>query len=250
MTFKQNRQLTGYLFLLPYALAFTVFLLLPIAVALFLSVMQLDLTAKESIKFVGAQNFTDAWKDDYFRQAAVATVRYTILMVPSLLVTALALAVGLNALEKGKNLFRGMIFLPGMFTIAVAAILWQWFYNLEFGFFNFIIKHFGGQPVPWLSEKALAMPSIVLMSLWWTAGGTSVILLAALQQIPRMYLEAASLDGAGSWKTFSKITIPLISPVLLFTVLTTRSVSDVSARIAPDCRRARTLDQRRSSVHL
>lgn len=220
MTAKQRQQTTGALFMLPYGLSFSLFILFPIGVALFLSVMQYDLTAKDSIKFIGGQNFTDLMKDDYFKQAFVATVRYVILMVPSLLVTALALAVGLNALEKGKNLFRGMIFLPGMFTIAVAAILWQWFYNLEFGFFNFLIRHFGGQPVPWLSEKALAMPSIVLMSLWWTSGGTAVILLAALQQIPKMYLEAASLDGAGSWVTFARITIPLIRPVLLFTVLT------------------------------
>jgi multiple sugar transport system permease protein len=199
---------------------FGVFLLLPILVALFLSVMQFDLTARDQIQFVGTKNFVDAWNDDYLRQAFVATTRFVLLMVPSLLVTGLALAVGLNCLKRGRNLFRGMIFLPGLFTIAISAILWQWFYNLEFGFFNYLIKSLGGQPIPWLSEKSLAMPSIVLMSLWWTAGGTSVILLAALQQVPQMYHEAASLDRATSWQVFSKITIPLIRPVLLFSVLT------------------------------
>lgn len=220
MTWKKRQQLTGYLFLAPYAISFLVFLVLPIIVALVLSVMQFDLTATEQIKFVGTQNFSDAWKDDYVKQAMVATARYVLLFVPSLLVLALALAVGLNALKRGRNLFRGMIFLPGIFTIAVTAILWQFFYNLEFGFFNWVIKQFGGTAIPWLSEKSLAMPSIVLMSLWWLSGGTAVILLASLQQIPTMYHEAAALDGAGSWKTFSKITVPLIKPVLLFTVLT------------------------------
>lgn len=220
MTWKKRQQMTGYLFLAPYALSFLVFLVLPIIVALVLSVMQFDLTSTEQIKFVGTQNFTDAWKDDYVKQAMVATARYVLLFVPSLLVLALAMAVGLNALKRGRNLFRGMIFLPGIFTIAVTAILWQFFYNLEFGFFNWVIKQLGGTAIPWLSEKSLAMPSIVLMSLWWLSGGTSVILLASLQQIPTMYHEAAALDGAGSWKTFSKITMPLIKPVLLFTVLT------------------------------
>ncbi len=220
MTWKKKQQLTGYLFLAPYALSFLVFLVLPIIVALVLSVMQFDLTATEQIKFVGTQNFTDAWNDEYVKQAMVATARYVLLFVPSLLVLALALAVGLNALKRGRNLFRGMIFLPGIFTIAVTAILWQFFYNLEFGFFNWVIKQVGGTAVPWLSEKSLAMPSIVLMSLWWLSGGTAVILLASLQQIPTMYHEAAALDGAGAWKTFSKITLPLIKPVMLFTVLT------------------------------
>jgi multiple sugar transport system permease protein len=220
LTWKKRQQLTGYLFLAPYALSFLVFLVLPIVVALVLSVMQFDLTATEQIKYVGTQNFTDAWKDDYVKQAMVATARYVLLFVPSLLVLSLAMAVGLSAVKHGRNLFRGLIFLPGIFTIAVTAILWQFFYNLEFGFFNWVIKQFGGAAIPWLSEKSLAMPSIVLMSLWWLSGGTAVILLASLQQIPTMYHEAAALDGAGSWKTFSKITMPLIKPVLLFTVLT------------------------------
>jgi multiple sugar transport system permease protein len=220
LTWKKRQQFTGYLFLAPYALSFLVFIVLPIFVALVLSVMQFDLTATEQIKFVGTQNFTDAWKDDYVKHAMVATARYVLLFVPSLLVLSLAMAVGLSAVKRGRNLFRGLVFLPGIFTIAVTAILWQFFYNLEFGFFNWVIKQFGGTAVPWLSEKSLAMPSIVLMSLWWLSGGTAVILLASLQQIPTMYHEAAALDGAGSWKTFSKITMPLIKPVLLFTVLT------------------------------
>lgn len=220
MTHHKKQQLTGVLFLLPYALSFGLFLLLPIGVALYLSVMQYDLTAKDQISFVGTKNYADAWADGYFQQAFTATIKYVLLMVPSLMVTALAIAVGLNSVKKGKNWFRGMIFLPGMFTISVAAILWQWFYNLEFGFFNYMLRQLGLSAIPWLSEKTLAMPSIVLMSLWWIAGGNAVILLAALQQVPKMFLEAASLDGAGSWKSFWKVTIPIIRPVLLFSLLT------------------------------
>jgi len=220
MTYKQQKTLTGYMFMLPYALAFLCFLVLPILVAGGLSVMQFDLTSKETTHFVGAQNFVEVYHEDYFRQALVATLRYVVWMIPCLLLTSLGIALGLNSMSRGRNMVRALIFLPGMFTIAVTALIWRYFYNLEFGFFNFVIKHFGGQPVPWLSDKAFAMPSIVLMSLWAAAGGTSIIILTSLQQIPKMYFEAASLDGANVWHLFKNITLPLLKPVLLFVVLT------------------------------
>lgn len=220
MTYRKRQQVTGILFLLPYAVMFGLFLLLPIGVALYLSVMQFDLTAKDQISFVGTKNYADAWADGYFAQAFMATLNFVILMVPSLMVTALTIAVGLNSAKRGMTWFRGMIFLPGMFTISIAAIMWQWFYNLEFGFFNYVLRQMGFEAVHWLSEKQNAMPSIVLMSLWWIAGGNAVILLAALQQVPKMYLEAASLDGANNWFSFWRVTIPIIRPVLLFSLLT------------------------------
>ena len=220
MTYKKQKALVGYLFLTPYMLAFLCFLALPVIVAGTLSVMQFDLTSKETTHFVGAQNFKEVYKDTYFWQALLATSRYVIWMVPCLAFTALGIALGLNAMSNGRNITRALIFLPGMFTIAVTAIIWNWFYNLEFGFFNFVIKHFGGQPVPWLSEKSLAMPSIVLMALWWSAGGASIIILTSLQQIPKMYFEAASLDGANIWQLFKNITFPLLKPVLFFVILT------------------------------
>jgi multiple sugar transport system permease protein len=107
-----------------------------------------------------------------------------------------------------------------MFNVAVAGILWAWFYNGEFGLFNFILKNLGQAPMPWLSDRNFAMPSIVLMSLWWSVGGTSIIVLAALQQIPHAIFEAATLDGAGSVPMISKITLPLLKPVMLFVVVT------------------------------
>lgn len=221
MTYQRQKNLVGYLFLLPYGLAFVTFLALPILVASGLSVMQFDLTSKETTHFVGVQNYREALGDTYFWQALVATTRYVLWMIPMLVFTSLGIALGLNAMSKGRNMVRALIFLPGMFTIAVTAIIWQWFYNLEFGFFNFILKTvFHQSPIPWLSDKNYAMPSIVLMALWWSAGGTSIIILTSLQQIPKMYFEAAALDGANVWQIFKGVTLPLLKPVLLFVVLT------------------------------
>jgi multiple sugar transport system permease protein len=216
----RRRRLAGFLFLLPYALSFTTFVLVPIGVALYLAFMQYDLTSRESIQYVGARNFQEALKDDYFWQAMRATLAYVVLIIPSMLITALALALGLNAMTRGRDTVRALLFLPGMFNVAVAGILWQWFYNGEFGLFNFVLKRLGQEPVPWLSDKAHAMPSIVFMSLWWSVGGTSVVVLAALQQIPRQIFEAAALDGASGRALLGRIMLPLLKPVLLFVVIT------------------------------
>lgn len=220
MTHMQRRRWGGLLFLLPYALSFTAFILFPIGVAIWLSVMQFDLTSRESIQFVGMRNFEDAIKDDYFWQAMKATLAFVVLIIPSMIVTALSLALGMNAMSRGRNTVRALLFLPGMFNVAVAAILWGWFYNGEFGLFNFILKQVHQEPRPWLSQKDYAMPSIVFMSVWWSVGGTSVVLLAALQQIPRAIFEAAALDGATGRALLRLITLPLMRPVMLFVVVT------------------------------
>lgn len=204
----------------PYALSFAVFIVLPIVVAAVLSFMQYDLTAPNATRFVGGQNFKEAWGDEYFWSSMKATLRFTVLMIPSVLVFCLAAALGLNAMSRGRSTVRAMIFLPGMLNVAVAAVLWRWFYDDQFGFFNFQLKHAGLPSVPWISSPTVATPSIVLMSLWWTMGGTCIILLAALQQIPRQIIEAAALDGAGRSAMFRRVVLPLLMPVLLFVVLT------------------------------
>lgn len=219
MTYARKRNVAATLFLVPYAASFATFILIPIGVALTLAFMQFDLTSRETIHFVGFDNFKDALKDDYFWQALKATLTYAVMMVPSLIVTAVGMALGMNAMKRGRNTIRALLFLPGMLNVAVTGILWQWFYNGEFGLFNTLLKRVGLTPIPWLSDKAYAMPSIVLMSLWWALGGTSVVLLTALQQIPKPIIEAAVLDGAGNQALFKKITLPLLRPVLLFVIV-------------------------------
>lgn len=219
MTYTRKRSLWAFLFLAPYALSFIFFIVVPVCVALGLAFMQYDLTARESTQFVGLRNFKEAINDAYFWSGLKATLSYVVLMVPGLLVAAFGMALGLNAMSRGRNTVRALLFLPGMFNVAVTAILWQWFYNGEFGLFNFVLKRLGIGPAPWLSDRAYAMPSIVVMSLWWAIGGTTVVLLAALQQIPRQIVEAAALDGATTGRLFTRITFPLMRPVLLFVVV-------------------------------
>ena len=214
MTHFQRRRWLGLAFLAPYALSFLGFIVLPIVVSAVLSFMQFDLTAPNATRFVGSQNFKEAWGDEYFWDGMKATMRFVVLMVPGMLVFAFAAALGLNAMSRGRSAVRAIIFLPGMLNVAVAAILWRWFYDGQFGFLNFQLKRVGMAPVPWIDSPTAATPSIVLMSLWWTMGGTTIVLLAALQQIPRQIIEAAALDGAGRGAMFRRVVLPLLTPAI------------------------------------
>lgn len=220
MKYHAKRRWGGLIFLAPYVASFLVFIVAPLLFALVLAFMQFDLTARDKIQFIGLKNFQDALNDPHFWQALKATLGFVVLMVPGLVIFALAAAIGLNAMGKGRNAVRAMIYLPGMLNVAVTTILWRWFYDGQFGLFNFVLKNLGLDAMPWLSERSFANPSIVLMSLWWSMGGTCIVLLAALQQIPRAIVEAAGLDGATGGKMFSQITLPLLRPVLFFVVIT------------------------------
>jgi multiple sugar transport system permease protein len=139
--------------------------------------------------------------------------------MPTTIVLALVLAVGLNGIPRKRQAFyRAAYFLPTVITISVAGILWRWFYNSEFGLFNAYLAPFGIK-IPWITDANWAMPSLVLMTLWWTVGGPMVALLAGLQNISPAYYEAAELDGATGMSCFFRITLPLLRPVLLFVVV-------------------------------
>ena len=221
MTAKTRNQLVGYGFLAPYMVFFVIFVALPVVMSAWMSVVRLDLMDARHSQFVGPQNYTDALKDQYFWQAADATWRYTLLIVPSVIIIGTAMAVGMNSMAKGRDMVRALVYLPSMLNVAATGILWQWFFNNEFGLFNFLIRRSGGPGVPWLTDIKFAMPSVVTTSLWWTVGGTSVIVLAALQQMPKAFFEAAALDGATGAQIFRRIMLPLMKPVLFFVFVTT-----------------------------
>jgi multiple sugar transport system permease protein len=211
--------MSGYLFLVPYLALFIVFLIAPLIYGLLLSFQKYEMISREPPRFIGVANYSEALSDPYFAKALWATVRFVILSVPSTVGLALLLSVGISTLpERRQNIYRVCIFVPTMLTISVAGILWQWFYNNDFGVFNAILRHVGIQ-VPWITNEHVAMPAIVLMTVWWTVGGPTVILLAGLKQIPDAYYEAGAIDGAVGWRRLIYITLPLLRPVLLFVLV-------------------------------
>jgi ABC-type sugar transport system permease subunit/ABC-type glycerol-3-phosphate transport system substrate-binding protein len=223
---KENRkflnQMSGYTFLLPYIILFLSFIILPLVYGLGLSVFRWEMLSAVPAKFIAFGNYIEALKDPYFQKAFWATSRFVIMIVPLKLFIALMIAVGINSLPfKKQSFFRASYFLPTLISVAVAGILWKWFFNTEFGLFNAYLNQLGLEKIPWITSARIAMKSIVFMTLWWSVGGSMVILLAGLQNIPEHYYEAASIDGATSFQQFLLITMPLLKPVFLFVVVTT-----------------------------
>lgn len=210
---------SGYLFLLPYLILFTAFLVVPLFYGFGLSFFRWEMLSSVPAHFIGLKNYNEALHSSYFWKALWATMRFVIMIVPSVVIVALLIAVGIQSLPSGfQTFFRAAYFFPTLISIAVAGILWRWFYNAEFGLFNSYLGYFGIK-IPWLTEVSWAMKSIVLMTLWWTVGGPMVILLAGLQHIPHHYYEAAAIDGANGIQRFFHITLPLMRPVLLFVIV-------------------------------
>jgi multiple sugar transport system permease protein len=216
---RTSQRLSGYWFLAPYLLIFSIFLVLPLFYGLALGFMRYDLLSPEQPSFVGVANYREALADENFQKATKATLLFVVMTVPATVGLAMLLALGIEAVpQRRQGIYRAAIFLPTMITISVAGILWRWFYNSEFGVFNAVLSPLGLK-IPWISDERFAMPSIVLMTVWWTVGGPMVILLAGLKQIPTAYYEAGEIDGATGWRRFAYITLPLLRPVLLFVVI-------------------------------
>ena len=213
-------RLSGYIFLAPYIILFCAFLIVPLVYGLGLSLFRWEMLSSAPPDFIGAGNFIEALKDEYFWKSFWATFRFAIMAVPISIIIALSVAVGINSIpERKQSFFRASFFLPTLISISVAGILWRWFFNTEFGLFNTYLQKMGFDPIPWLTDPSWAMKSIVFMTIWWSIGGAMIILLAGLQSIPGHYYEAASIDGATKWQQFYLITLPLLKPVLLFVIV-------------------------------
>lgn len=205
-----------YVFLTPFMIFFLVFTVIPLVFGLAMGFFRWELVSPLPPEFVGLDNFRELWRDRYFLAALRATLMFTVMIVPASLVISLAMAAGLAGLTRRASFYRALIYLPTMLNVAVVGILWRWFYAGDFGLFNRVLAHFGLPGLGWLSQTNLAMPSVVLMTLWWGVGGPTIIFLAGIQGIPTTYYEAAVLDGAGAWGRFRHVTLPLLRPVLTF----------------------------------
>ncbi|MCX6368554.1 MAG: sugar ABC transporter permease [Armatimonadetes bacterium] len=210
----------SWLFAAPHLILFVAFVLGPLLFGLGLSLFRWDILTARPAQFVGPANYQEALKDEYVYKALWATVRFVYLAVPATILLGLLLAVGLSQVnEKRRAFWRALCYLPHLLTVSVVGLLWRWFYNTEFGLFNAYLNKFFGIKIAWLSDVNWAMPAIVIMTLWWTLGGPMLVFLAAIQNIPNSYHEAAAIDGATGTQAFFKITLPLLRPVLLFSMV-------------------------------
>ena len=166
--------------------------------------------------FVGLSNYKKVLGDAEVWQALWNTVKYALVEVPFSIVFALVLAVLLNKKLKGRSVFRTIFFLPMVVAPAAVAMIWKWLYNSNFGLINNVL----GIKVNWISDPNIAIYSIAVIGIWSGIGYNLVLFLAGLQEVPRDYYEAASLDGANSFQLMINITVPLISPTIFFVLVT------------------------------
>jgi len=203
-----------WLFISPWALGFLLFTGGPIIASLFLSFA--DYNVVDSPKIVGLQNFIDLFHDKLFYKSLSVTFYYAILAVPFTIVSSIILALLLNNKIKGQAVFRTLYYTPSIVSGVSISFLWLWLLNPDFGVINSLLSDWFGIKGPgWFTKPNTVIPSMVLMQLT-SIGGTMVIFLASLQSLPSDLYEAASIDGAGRLTKFFKITVPLISPVILF----------------------------------
>jgi multiple sugar transport system permease protein len=207
----------GYLFILPWLLGFVVFTAGPMLASLGLVFVDWDLLTPPM--FAGMDNLTKAVTDPLVTISLGNTAYYTFISVPLRMVVALAGAMLLNAHVRGLPLFRTAFYLPAVLPLVASVILWMWLFNPQIGLFNMGLQALGLPKQNWIWDPSLSKPSLILMSLW-TTGNVMIIFLAGLQSVPVGLYEAAEIDGAGWWAKFRHVTLPMISPSMLFNLIT------------------------------
>ena len=207
----------GYLFLLPWLIGLVVIVAGPMFASLYLSFTNYSLI--QAPELIGLDNYIRMFNDPRLHKSLSVTFIYVIVGVPLQLIVALAVAMLLNEGMKGLAFYRSIFYLPSMLGASVAiAVLWRQMFEID-GLVNQVLRLFGiPATTSWIADPQCALWTIILLHVW-TFGSPMVIFLAGLRQIPGMYYEAASVDGASQWAQFRKITLPLLSPIIFFNLV-------------------------------
>jgi len=217
MTDREKRNLRlGLAFCSPWLIGLLVFQLYPIVASMYFSLC--DYSVLEPATFIGLGNYADLMRDEVFWRALRNTLYYAVMALPLGLLVSFATAVLLNTGVRGMTVYRTIFFLPSLVPAVASAILWLWLLNGEYGVVNFALDKVGIKGPGWLSDPLWTKPALVLMSLWGV-GHAVVIYLAGLQDVPQQLYEAAELDGAGWWGKLRHVTVPMMSPVILFNLI-------------------------------
>lgn len=209
--------LTGLLFISPWVVGFLAFRVFPFLASLYYSFTFYPVL--ETPRWIGLQNFSRLFDDPRFLTSLYNSMYYAVFAVPLGAIAGILLALLLNMKVRGLSAFRTIFYLPSITPVVATAIVWLWMFNPRNGIVNYVLALVGIRGPGWLGSPEWAKPALILMSLWGV-GGAVVIYLAALQDVPRELVEAAHLDGANTAQRIWYVTLPMISPVILFNVIT------------------------------
>ncbi len=223
MRMKARASATPYLVILPCFLLILLILLYPVVSGIIKSFYNENLLSPASPEFIGLQNFKDLLKENMFLNALGRSISWTLIILVFEMAFGLLFAVLLNGDIFCKKLFRCLVLIPWIIPNAIAGIIWKWFLNESYGLLNFLLRSSGliQQNLPWLSNAQLAAISMVVIIIWKSIPFVAITLLAGLQAIPSDLYEAAQVDGAGPWHSFTRITLPMVSRIATITAILT-----------------------------
>lgn len=205
------------LFVGPSLLGLVLFTLGPLLASLGISLTSWDLLTPP--QYVGLANYTELIGSTEIRDALLHTLLFIVIYLPAVLVLGLLFAVLLNRPLRGLQFYRTAFFMPVVSSWVAVSLMWKWLLNPAFGLVNYILS-LAHLPQPgWWADPHWALPAVIIASIWKDIGFVMVLLLAGLQGIGRQYYEAARIDGAGAWRCFLHITVPLLSPTIFFVVI-------------------------------
>jgi multiple sugar transport system permease protein len=215
----------AWILAIPFCLLFLAFTAWPVIQSFFMSFTDTkarDLRNPFAVQFIGLDNYTRALSDPIFRRAALNTAYFVVVCMPLTILIALAAAVALDkGIQRFRSVFRLGFYTPVITSIVAVAVVWRFLLQDPGGLINTVLGWFGIDGPNWLGDPKWAMPAIIMMTAWRTFGTAMIIFLAGLQAVPPELHEAAAIDGAGVWRRFRHVTLPLLRPTILFVMVTT-----------------------------
>ncbi len=206
----------GYVFIGPWLLGLALFTAGPIIASLVMSMTNFDLLHADQTRFIGLDNYVRMTRDPLVGTALLSTIKFALIVIPATMLASLGFALLMNHPKlSGKGALRTLVYMPMMIPLVASTMVWTGFLNTETGWLNRFIGIFGISGPDWFNNELWVYPALTLMGLW-AVGNFMIINIAGLQSVPTELYEAARIDGAGWWKQLRHITIPLISPVLLY----------------------------------
>ena len=213
---RRREMLWGYFFLAPFIIGFFLWQAGPLLLSLYYSFTEYDLLQAE--EWIGLGNYQQMLDDELFWISLVNTAIYTAMSVAIFLVFSLGGALLLNASVRGIALFRLVVYLPSQLPLVASAFIFLWIFEPTFGVANYLLQTIGLEPQMWLFDPVLAKPTLAIMGIWGIGTGI-IIFLAGIQSVPESLYDAAKVDGAGTLRQFWHITLPMVSPVILFSLI-------------------------------
>lgn len=215
---RRGDNLAGFMFISPWIVGFVFLMLGPMVFSFVISFFEWNMLGTP--EYLGLDNYLHMFaKDPFYMRALAVTFTYVSITVPLQVIFAIVLAMLLNHAKRGVKVYRALFYLPSLVQGVALALIWQWMYNNDFGLINYLLSKFGVPKVEWLTNPDTALPSLMIMALWGI-GSSMVLYLAAAQSVSSELYEAASIDGANAFRKFWSITLPMITPTILFNIIT------------------------------